>query len=146
MNNAEITPEQLNYIKDYSPEAYREWQQKQQDDIKNVFRMNLNPIPFKLIESGKKTVEMRLFDERRRNIFQGDLIIFTNTETGKELVVEVQRLRRFSSFVQLYNSYPKTRLGYNEEEEANPNDMLQYYSQELIDKYGVLAIEIQLLK
>ena len=33
MNNAEITPEQLNYIKDYSPEAYREWQQKQQDDI-----------------------------------------------------------------------------------------------------------------
>lgn len=119
---------------------------KQQDDIKNVFRMNLNPIPFKLIESGKKTVEMRLFDERRRNIFQGDLIIFTNTETGKELVVEVQRLRRFSSFVQLYNSYPKTRLGYNEDEEANPNDMLQYYSQELIDKYGVLAIEIQLLK
>lgn len=33
MKNAEITPEQLNYIKDYSPEAYREWQQKQQDDI-----------------------------------------------------------------------------------------------------------------
>lgn len=33
MNNAEITTDQLNYIKDYSPEAYREWQQKQQDDI-----------------------------------------------------------------------------------------------------------------
>ena len=33
MSNAEITPDQLNYIKDYSPEAYREWQQKQLDDI-----------------------------------------------------------------------------------------------------------------
>lgn len=33
MNDAEITPDQLNYIKDYSPEAYREWQQKQQDEI-----------------------------------------------------------------------------------------------------------------
>lgn len=33
MNDAEITPDQLNYIKDYSPEAYREWQQKQIDDI-----------------------------------------------------------------------------------------------------------------
>lgn len=33
MNNAEITPDQLNYIRDYSPEAYREWQQKQQDEI-----------------------------------------------------------------------------------------------------------------
>jgi len=33
MNDAEITPDQLNYIKEYSPEAYREWQQKQIDDI-----------------------------------------------------------------------------------------------------------------
>ena len=33
MNDAEITNDQLNYIKEYSPEAYREWQQKQQDEI-----------------------------------------------------------------------------------------------------------------
>ena len=33
MKDAEITPDQLNYIKEYSPEAYREWQQKQIDDI-----------------------------------------------------------------------------------------------------------------
>jgi len=33
MNDAEITPDQLNYIKEYSPEAYKEWQQKQIDDI-----------------------------------------------------------------------------------------------------------------
>lgn len=33
MKDAEITTDQLNYIKEMSPEAYREWQQKQQDDI-----------------------------------------------------------------------------------------------------------------
>lgn len=33
MNDAEITNDQLNYIKEYSPEAYRERQQKQQDEI-----------------------------------------------------------------------------------------------------------------
>ena len=33
MNDADITPDQLNYIKEYSPEAYKEWQQKQIDDI-----------------------------------------------------------------------------------------------------------------
>ena len=33
MNDADITPDQLNYIKEYSPEAYQEWQQKQLDDI-----------------------------------------------------------------------------------------------------------------
>ena len=33
MKDAEITTDQLNYIKEMSPEAYREWQQKQIDDI-----------------------------------------------------------------------------------------------------------------
>ena len=33
MNDAEITNDQLNYIKEYSPEAYRERQQKQQDEV-----------------------------------------------------------------------------------------------------------------
>ena len=33
MKDADITTDQLNYIKENSPEAYREWQQKQQDDI-----------------------------------------------------------------------------------------------------------------
>ena len=33
MNDADITPDQLNYIKNYSPEAYLEWQKKQLDDI-----------------------------------------------------------------------------------------------------------------
>ena len=33
MKNAEITPDQLNYIKEYNNDAYREWQQKQIDDI-----------------------------------------------------------------------------------------------------------------
>ena len=33
MKDAEITTDQLNYIKEYSPEAYREWMQKQLDEI-----------------------------------------------------------------------------------------------------------------
>ena len=33
MKDADITPDQLNYIKEYNNEAYREWQQKQLDDI-----------------------------------------------------------------------------------------------------------------
>lgn len=33
MKTSSITPDQLNYIKDYSPEAYSQWMQKQQDEI-----------------------------------------------------------------------------------------------------------------
>lgn len=34
MNNWEITTDQLNLLKEYSPEAYRQWQQLQEDEIK----------------------------------------------------------------------------------------------------------------
>ena len=119
---------------------------KETEDIKNVFRMNLHPEPYALIKSGRKDVEMRLYDERRRGIMIGDLIIFTNNETGEELVVEVKRLRRFANFEKLYQYYPKQRIGYRDDEAANPDDMHQYYSEELIQKYGTLAIEIELVK
>ena len=118
---------------------------KEQEDIRNVFRMNLQPTPFSLIKSGRKTVEMRLYDDRRKNIMVGDIIIFTNLGNGEEIMVEVKQLRRFSFFERLYAYYPKERLGYKENEVANPDDMQQYYSKELIDKYGTLAIEIELL-
>ena len=44
--------------------------------------MKLNPAPFGLIKAGKKTVEMRLFDEKRQRIKAGDIIEFTNTRSG----------------------------------------------------------------
>ena len=37
-------------------------------------------------------------------------------------------------------------MGYNENEIANPKDMEQYYSKEEQDKYGVLGIEIKVVK
>lgn len=110
----------------------------------NAHRMNLYPDAFELIKNGSKKVEMRLNDEKRQKLTIGDLVIFTNTETKEEIIVEVIDLNAFKSFKELYSSYEKTVIGYKKDEVANPNDMLDYYSQEQIDKYGVLAIEIKL--
>ena len=41
--------------------------------------MNLNPQPFEMIAQGKKTIELRLLDEKRKKIAAGDVLIFTNT-------------------------------------------------------------------
>ena len=47
------------------------------------------------------------------------------------------------SFEPIYEKYSKVAMGYNEEDEANPEDMEEYYSKEEIKKYGCIAIEIE---
>ena len=106
--------------------------------------MNLHPGPFALIKSGHKDIEMRLYDERRKDIKIGDTILFTNNQTQEQLSVEVINLYRFNNFEELYNHFDKTRLGYRDDENANPKDMEQYYSLDKILRHGVLAIEIKL--
>ncbi|MBQ2255674.1 MAG: DUF3850 domain-containing protein, partial [Clostridia bacterium] len=44
--------------------------------------MKLRPHPFAMIKSGKKTIELRLLDEKRRQIALGDTLIFINTDSG----------------------------------------------------------------
>lgn len=110
----------------------------------NPHKMNLYPEPFESIVSLSKKVEMRLNDEKRRKLKIGDLIVFTNTQSKEEIIAEVLDLKRFKTFDELYSSYEKTVIGYKKNETANPNDMLEYYSKEQIEKYGALAIEIRL--
>lgn len=109
-----------------------------------IFEMNLHPEPFAAIKSGRKDIEMRLYDDRRKAIKVGDTIVFTNNETWEKLNVEVVNLYRFDNFEELYQHFDKIRLGYNEDEIANPKDMERYYSKDNILRYGVLGIEIKL--
>ena len=49
----------------------------------------------------------------------------------------------YPSFRELYEHHDKLSIGYNENEVADPDDMLQYYTQEQIDKHGALALLIE---
>ena len=109
------------------------------------YTMNLVPSAFNAIAKGHKTVEMRLCDERRSIICIGDDIEFENIETHRKILCKVISLARFQDFFALYASFDKTALGYGEYEVANPEDMYQYYSPEMVAKYGALAIEIKLI-
>ena len=112
----------------------------------NIYELDLNPLPFERISQGLKTIEMRLNKNGRDNISNGDFIIFKNNKSGEKIKVIVTSVSKFSSFEELYKSYPKNRLGYRNDEKADPRDMLAYYKEEDIRKYGVLAIEIKLVK
>ena len=108
--------------------------------------MKLKPEPYELIKRGIKTIELRLLDEKRRQIKVGDTIIFKSTETGEALTSEVVDLHIFPSFDELYRTLPLTACGYTEDNihTASPEDMSIYYSHEEQSKSGVVGIEIRL--
>jgi ASC-1-like (ASCH) protein len=107
--------------------------------------MKLNPSPYAMIRSGQKTIELRLFDEKRQQIKAGDKIIFTNTVNGETLTRTVVKLHCFDSFAELYRSLPLLKCGYTAENvsHAAPADMEQYYTAEEQEKYGVVGIELR---
>lgn len=109
--------------------------------------MRLAVEPFRMIKSGEKTVEVRLYDEKRQGIKCGDFIEFTCTDGGDTLTVKVKGVRRFNTFVELYESdlFDKTgSQGYTPEQAAL--SMYKYYTPEQEKQYGVLAIEIELMQ
>lgn len=107
--------------------------------------MKLNNEPFECIKNGKKTIELRLNDEKRKLLTVGDYIEFTNRVTNEKLLVEVIDLFKYNSFEELYKHFNKIEMGYSINEEANPKDMENYYSKEEQEKYGVLGIKIKKL-
>ena len=109
--------------------------------------MRLDPAPFRMIKRGEKTIELRLYDEKRRKIAVGDTIAFTNTETKEILEVKVLELYVFDSFEALYSRLPLLECGYTKDDidTASPDDMKEYYPDELQRQYGVVGIRIALL-
>ena len=107
-----------------------------------TFEMKLFARSFELIKTKRKTIEMRLNDEKRKKLKVDDVICFENVDTKEKLYCRVVKLYHFDNFEELYKALPKKALGYQEDEEADPSDMLKYYSSEQIDACGVLGIEV----
>ena len=109
--------------------------------------MKLREAPFYMIASGKKTVELRLYDEKRRTVSVGDRITFTLADKEERVTCTVTALHCFPSFAELYAHLPLLSCGYTEEtvSDASPEDMRKYYSAEEESAYGVIGIEISLL-
>jgi len=110
-----------------------------------IHELRLHEKPFELIKSGTKTIEMRLFDDKRKMIKVNDIIEFTNRSTGEKIKTKVIKLHLFNSFEELYDNFDNISLGYKESEEKSPKDMEKYYTIEEQCQYGVVGIEIKLI-
>ena len=110
------------------------------------YDMKLNNSPYEKIKNGTKTIELRLNDEKRKQLKVNDIIEFTNRETLEKMLVEVENIYYYPTFDELYKHFDKVSLGYEENDVASSKDMEQYYTKEQQEKYGVLGIEIKKVK
>lgn len=105
--------------------------------------MKLDRAPFDAVKSGEKSVEMRLYDEKRRALSVGDEIEFRCTDGGEKLSARVAGLYVFKDFRELYEAFSASDIGYRgKEDSADPRDMYAYYPEEDIKRYGVVGIRL----
>ena len=114
-----------------------------------LVEMKLREEPLLQIKNGEKTVELRLYDEKRRTVEIGDEISFSKYENANDkILVRVMGLYREKSFLSLFAS--KKILSdsgfFDCSAEEAASLMRKYYSEEDEMKYGVLAIEFSLVK
>jgi len=98
---------------------------------------------FEKVSSGTKTIEMRLYDDKRKKIQVGDKIQFLRVSDDSKIFVRVTNLHIKINFNDLYDSLDKEDMGYENNDTADPDDMLDYYTKEEIGKYGVVGIEFE---
>ena len=105
--------------------------------------MNLVPWAYEEVKSGRKDIEVRLNDEKRQMMNVGDVIVFTNTETGEQLKAQIIERHLFDTFEELFNAFDHNRIGVKEDDTASMMD--NFYSKEEQETYKALGIEIKLI-
>ena len=104
--------------------------------------MKIQKEPFEMIKNGKKIYELRLYDQKRRLVKNGDSIEFTCVASAEKITVKVVEILLFPSFIDLYEALSPLDIGYTEQncKKASPLDMLKYYSKELTKKMKYIKI------
>ena len=108
--------------------------------------MKLQPFPFDRIKSGEKYIEVRLYDQKRREIKIGDTIEFRREPEETETVqAEVTALLNYKTFSDLANDFPSTAFGHPETEDLIKS-IFTFYTKEQEETHTVLGIRIKLIQ
>ena len=93
-----------------------------------------------------KKIELRINDEKRQKLKIGDIIDFKlEPERNKVIKTRIVNLTKYTNFTEAVDSIPVLYLT-SESKESYLKDLSQYYNDEEQTKYGVLAIEIEIIE
>jgi ASC-1-like (ASCH) protein len=109
----------------------------------NTHEQHLESRPFELVLHGSKTIESRLYDEKRRLIELGDEILFIHRDNPEQsITVRVLGLLSYTSFHDLFTHNDPAKFG-GTTAELLEERIRAYYAAEAEHAYGVLGVEFE---
>ncbi len=110
-----------------------------------LHQMNLQQQFFDYLQTGTKRIELRLYDDKRRQIKLGDEIEFAKSDTAK-LKTQVIGLLLYDSFEELLKDLPIELLA---DKTMTKSELLgvlgEFYTKKQQQKYGVVGIRLKIL-
>lgn len=115
------------------------------EGMPKTYVMNVNKTFYKKLRRGEKKIELRLNDIRRQKIKKNDVINFRlDNNPKKYFFAKVQRTTKYKNFVALLEKEGLENCGFKGKTiQQADNIMHKFYSEEEIQRLGVLAIEIK---
>lgn len=107
--------------------------------------IHLHPEIFEIVKSGKKTIEARVNDEKRRTLKVGDTLRFLKRpDEVEQLLCKVTGLEYYNNFEEMVKNYEMKDLyleSYTKEEFIKLLE--QFYTKEEQAEWGVVAIRFE---
>lgn len=115
-------------------------------DITYQFTMSVRHKYFELIKSGKKDIELRAYDEKRKKIKSGDKFLLFDAENPDQYIIcEILNMHVADDFESLFKKIDIKRSGFNNLAELM-NVITKFVSAEELLREQVVGIEIKRIR
>ncbi len=108
--------------------------------------LKLQPRYYESMKNGVKQIELRLFDEKRKNIKIGDEIEFKKEpDLNESFIARVKAILLYENFESLIDDYPIEILSdLNTNKKELVEELNKFYSKQKQEQYNVVGIRVEL--
>lgn len=109
-------------------------------------KVHLHPDVFDIVKVGKKDIEVRVNDEKRRQLKVGDTLVFLKRPLDdceiRAKVIGLDYYKKFSELVEYYDMERLYLKGYSKEEYLK--EIGRFYTDSEQEEFGVVAIRFEM--
>ena len=108
--------------------------------------LKLQPRYYESMKNGVKQIELRLFEEKRKNIKIGDEIEFKKEpDLNESFIARVKAILLYENFESLIDDYPIEILSdLNTNKKELVEELNKFYSKQKQEQYNVVGIRVEL--